>query len=274
MSPSRFACRIPPGKSSLIVAVIGIAALILVTSWPPKQGIDLKGGVILIYEVDENLTRQSARRRQAAAGDEAANEEAEVGEVDMPGLIQALSRRINPGGVQEIVVRAYGDKQVEIIIPDVSSAEVERVKKLITTGGFLKFQIVANRRDHSHILSLADEADQAGQYEVRDANGQVVGQWARLSIEPGTERGVAGLSCRPARRENADGSRSQGSADGGRSQLQLAGQPFVFGTQGLPGRDARRVLRDDRHGGGLDGWLNRKQSARSPIRATIRCWES
>jgi SecD/SecF fusion protein len=176
-------------KVSLIVLVIGISAVILATSWPPKQGIDLKGGVILIYEIDESLTRQTAQRRQASQGEESMVPDEELGDVDMPGLIQALSRRINPGGVQEIVVRAYGDRQVEIIIPDVSGAEVERIKKLITTGGFLKFQIVANRRDHSHIWSLADQPDQGGQYEVRDESGTVVGQWARLSTAPETEDG-------------------------------------------------------------------------------------
>ena len=32
-------------KVSLILAVLGFAGVILWTSWPPKQGIDLKGGV-------------------------------------------------------------------------------------------------------------------------------------------------------------------------------------------------------------------------------------
>lgn len=175
-------------KVSLIIVVIGVSTLILVTSWPPKQGIDLKGGVILIYEVDESLTEQAARRRQADRGDvETTAEDESFGRNDMAGLVQALSRRINPGGVQEIVVRAYGDRQVEIIIPDVSGAEVERIKKMITTGGFLKFQIVANRRDHNDLWRLAEQADQRGQYEVRDEAGNIVGQWAQVSLEPGTE---------------------------------------------------------------------------------------
>ncbi len=183
-------------KVSLILAVLGFAGVILWTSWPPKQGIDLKGGVILIYEVDEDLTAQAARQRQTAgteqapkSDEEAAQELAEdevdrFGQIDMPALIQALSRRINPGGVQEIVVRRYGDNQVEIIIPDVSSQEVERVKKLITTGGFLKFMIVANERDHGHLFDLADDPDQAGQYELRDDQGDVVAQWVKLSLDP------------------------------------------------------------------------------------------
>ena len=173
-------------KVSLILALLGISAVILWTSWPPKQGIDLKGGVILIYEVDESLTRQVAQRRDATDAQSTAEEAAAAAEtdVDMPALIQALSRRINPGGVQEIVVRRYGTRQVEIIIPDVSSQEVDRIKKVITTGGFLRFMIVANQRDHGHIWELADDPQQAGQYEIKDPNGAVVAQWVKLSVDP------------------------------------------------------------------------------------------
>ena len=47
-------------KVTLMLLAIGIAGVILFTSWPPKQGIDLKGGIILIYQVDQELTRQNA----------------------------------------------------------------------------------------------------------------------------------------------------------------------------------------------------------------------
>ncbi len=167
-------------KVSLIVGALGVSALILATGWPPKQGIDLKGGAILIYEVNEELTKQTARSARSAEGE---NPELGSESVDMPGLIHGLSQRINPGGVQEIVVRRYGDKQVEVIIPDVTSQEIERVKKLITTGGFLKFMIVANARDHGDIWRLADEPSQVGQYEVRDETGKTVGQWVKLAIK-------------------------------------------------------------------------------------------
>ncbi len=175
-------------KVSLILALFGISAVILWTSWPPKQGIDLKGGVILIYEVDENLTRQVAQKRDATDTDPSSQQAtaADDSQVDMPALIQALSRRINPGGIQEIIVRRYGVRQVEIIIPDVSSQEVERIKKVITTGGFLRFMIVANQRDHGHIWELADDPQQAGQYEIKDSNGNVVAQWAKLALDPKT----------------------------------------------------------------------------------------
>ena len=174
-------------KVSLIVAVIGIAALILYTSWPPKQGIDLKGGIILVYEVDQEKTRQNATNQRSDEDEDAdADDQQNVANdsVDMNALIQALSRRINPGGVQEIVVRRYGDNQVEIIIPDVTQEEAKQVQKLITTGGFLKFMIVADQDQDSYLCRMADAPSQAGQYQVLNDNGVVIGQWARLSIDP------------------------------------------------------------------------------------------
>ena len=62
-------------KVSLIVIVLGIAAVILLTSWPPKQGIDLKGGVILIYEVDQQGSRLAVRRGQNAEGGDSGRSE-------------------------------------------------------------------------------------------------------------------------------------------------------------------------------------------------------
>ena len=169
-------------KVTLMLMAIGIAGVILFTSWPPKQGIDLKGGIILIYQVDQELTRQNAAN-QMDEEDAADRENLETASVEMGALIQALSRRINPSGVSEIVIRKYGDDQVEIIIPDVSQTEAEQVKKLITTGGFLKFMIVANNRDHDQIWTLADTPNQVGQYQVRDDDGNVIGQWAKLDID-------------------------------------------------------------------------------------------
>src|SRR6185503_1365545 len=57
-----------------------------------KLGVDLKGGVILVYGVD----------RQATA---ALNPQGRDDEWDMGQLIAVLTRRLNPEGLKEIVVR-------------------------------------------------------------------------------------------------------------------------------------------------------------------------
>ena len=63
----------------------------------------------------------------------------------MPTLISTIKRRVDPSGVREVVIRPYGVRQVEVIIPEVSEAEIETIKKDIADTGSLKFRIVANR---------------------------------------------------------------------------------------------------------------------------------
>lgn len=155
-------------RAAIVVFAVGVAILIVSTT-PFKQGIDLVGGVILRYEVDEQKTSEA----QVAGADD------DSGQVDfkMSALVEAIGKRINPGGVQEIVVRPYGEKQVEIVIPNVGSQEVKLIKQKIITGGFLKFLIVANQRNHNHVWSLADEPSQQGNTIIVDGNNNKVGQW-------------------------------------------------------------------------------------------------
>ena len=160
--------------------------------WPPKLGIDLKGGVILIYELKSG---ELPGRVGEDAGDPGGLLEAEGDEddADMNGLITALSRRLNPTGTKEIVIRPYGDRQVEIIIPDVDEVEIEQAKRLITEAGALEFRIVANEIDHASIIDLARERAQdpnvALAQTVRDEDGNAVGFWALVGREDNAIRG-------------------------------------------------------------------------------------
>ena len=110
------------------------------------MGVDLKGGVVLIYEIDLGSSRGTAETDQA--------------EINRGDLVQAITNRINPSGTKEIVVRPYGERQVEIIIPEVDAEEVENIKRQISTAGMLEFRIVANTRDHQDIIALAEEQAQ------------------------------------------------------------------------------------------------------------------
>ncbi|MDA1050982.1 MAG: protein translocase subunit SecD [Planctomycetota bacterium] len=145
-----------------------------------KLGVDLKGGVILIYEVDENAT---------AAASDLDGPDGSGGRVKMGALVEAIARRINPSGTKEIVIRPYGDQQVEIIVPEVDQREVDLIKKSISTAGVLQFRIVANSRDHAHIIELArelaqDPANKRGKF-IRDEAGAQIGLWARVGREQG-----------------------------------------------------------------------------------------
>ncbi|MCA9120221.1 MAG: protein translocase subunit SecD [Planctomycetales bacterium] len=172
-------------RIGLIMCVVILSALIVGRSYDRetgefniKLGVDLKGGVILIYEVDESAT---------AAANDPDSIDGSSGRVNMGALVEAIARRINPSGTKEIVIRPYGDQQVEIIVPEVDQREVELIKKSISTAGVLQFRIVANSRDHAHIIELAREAAQdlaikRGRF-VRDESGDQVGLWARVGRE-------------------------------------------------------------------------------------------
>ena len=152
----------------ILLTMLG-GTVVCIFGWPPKLGIDLSGGVILVYEVSD-----------------------EEKEVDMSALIAALTRRINPSGVKEIVVRQYGDRQVEIIIPEVETSEINYLKSLLTKTGVLKFRILADRSsgvDDPLLFELAQRQNEAAlakgltpSREVRDG-AELIGEWVNLALD-------------------------------------------------------------------------------------------
>jgi SecD/SecF fusion protein len=166
-------------KLSLIFFSLAIGGVFLV-SYPLKLGVDLKGGVILVYEID-----REAREAQDATGQA-------PGQINWGHLLQRLNDRINPAGTKEIIVRRYGEWQVEIIIPDVDTNEVERIKKLISTAGSLQFRIVANSVQHGDTIQAAtqqaeDPAKRRSKYIVQ--GDRQVGYWARVGREANEVKG-------------------------------------------------------------------------------------
>ena len=155
-------------RFGVILFALIAGAVICLWSWPPKLGIDLKGGVILIYEVDE--TQQTAPM---------------ASDFDMDDLVAALNRRINPGGQKEVVVRKFGERQVEIIIPEVAPAEIDQLKNKITTAGLLEFRILANDRDDARAIELAGANPLAKEVADPldlddDENPRVIAKWVTL----------------------------------------------------------------------------------------------
>ena len=76
-----------------------------------RLGIDLAGGTNLIFEVDHSAS------------------EKEITDQVMDQMVAAIAKRINPGGLDEIVVRRVGFDRIEIIIPGVDPDEVQRAKR-------------------------------------------------------------------------------------------------------------------------------------------------
>ena len=168
--------------------MLGVTALgVAITSlfWQDiKLGIDLSGGAILIYEVDQE------KSALAAATGKSADEAEESGSVDMRALVDALQRRVNPSGVKQVVIREYGANQVEIIIPDVSEAEIEQIKDVIVKSGYLKFRILANEQDHADIINLANLQNNSSDPNLRVShvvreNNLLRAEWIPLGLQEG-----------------------------------------------------------------------------------------
>ena len=92
-------------KLGVIFSTIALGVS-LISLRPVKKGIDLSGGVILIYEVDQQKTSEAAFTK---AGEDLPAEETKV---VMSDLIQALQRRINPTGVRALWRPAGGGSAI------------------------------------------------------------------------------------------------------------------------------------------------------------------
>ncbi len=229
------------GRIAAVLVTLAAGATICWMGWPPRLGIDLKGGLILVYEVASGrqqeariddaigviervaasqegaaakLERQSpgrvsvrlettdasARDAFVAAVKEANFDRARVEEVSrrataeslvlvyeitaeetkvpMDKLVAAVSRRVNPGGQKEVTVRQFGLDQIEVILPEVDQAEVDQVKRIISSAGVLEFRILANPADPRHRAAIT-QARQSRTTTIRQ-DGEVVARWVRL----------------------------------------------------------------------------------------------
>lgn len=176
--------RLPADGTRLGIILLAITASVSVLSLGTlKYGVDLRGGTILVYEMDP----ESAKERAAA------NEQ----RITAEDLVPSLVKRINPSGTQEIVVRPYGEEQIEIIIPEVDQFEVDRIKGVIEQAGILRFAIIANGRDDSELIALARERANSEDINERMAKsftnrkGTPIGFWATVDRE--TKAGKSGV---------------------------------------------------------------------------------
>jgi SecD/SecF fusion protein len=123
------------------VCIGGFTLAGLYCMWPPygpdsklKLGIDLSGGTILVYEVDQaNLPPG----------------------FNMDELVSALKKRADPEGVKEIPIRRIAGNRIEIILPQASNEEVEEVKKMLVDVGALEFRTLANRKHDQGVMDRA-----------------------------------------------------------------------------------------------------------------------
>jgi SecD/SecF fusion protein len=109
----------------LLIGALTLAGVVALAAYPLTLGIDLSGGTILVYEVD-----------QASL----------PGGFKMDDLIAALKKRVNPEGVYDITIREIGGSRVEIILPKESGKPVDELKRELTDVGALEFRILASEK--------------------------------------------------------------------------------------------------------------------------------
>jgi SecD/SecF fusion protein len=145
------------------------SAMVVLMGPPLKLGIDLSGGVILVYEVDPTTKKPG-----------------EI--VDMDKLVAAVTRRVNPGGQKEVTIRTYGVEQIEIAIPEVEEAEVQRIERIISRAGNLEFRILANNRNDKELIERA--LAEPNKMQIFDASGNLLAWW--VPVKEGEEQHFAG----------------------------------------------------------------------------------
>lgn len=163
----------------ILLAIVGSAVTLM--NRMPGLGVDLQGGTILVYEIDPKKQEELKRNNSP---------------ITSKDLVEPLTQRINPSGTQEIVIRPYGESQLEIIVPAVDDREVARIKKLVEEAGVLRFAILANDLDHDAIIAEAVEQSQskdpivATDVQVGDSDDGLYGRWVKLGRESKTVDGV------------------------------------------------------------------------------------
>lgn len=120
-----------------------------------RRGIDLSGGTILVYEVDQTLSK--INRGIDDSGDRS---------IADSNLAEAIKRRIDNKDLLSVIVRPLGTTRVEIIMPfgaptkdgkgTQGQNEVEEIKQKINQVGSLEFRIAANADDDKAALELVE----------------------------------------------------------------------------------------------------------------------
>jgi len=120
-----------------------------------KLGIDLAGGTILVYEINLERTKQLSEIQSGSTAGAAAASPG-LDPEDMGKLAAQIKRRIDPADLKNVTVRPLGRTRVEIILPtggsggsrsNLTTEEIEEVKRLVSQMGVLEFRILANETD-------------------------------------------------------------------------------------------------------------------------------
>jgi preprotein translocase subunit SecD len=95
-------------RIGLVLFTLVASVAVNIAGWPPKRGIDLSGGVVLVYEVDKGATSP----------------------VHVQGVVDQLNQRLGGEVGKKLVARVAGTQQLEIEVPP--GVEVSDAEKQVT----------------------------------------------------------------------------------------------------------------------------------------------
>lgn len=156
-------------------------------------GIDLAGGTNLVYEVDLAAAKEQGKTVDKATLDK---------------MVQAIAKRINPSGAEEVAVRRVGTDRIEVIIPGADPDLVRQKKSLIVKLGSLEFGIVATTRNDSALIDQAMKLP-LDTNELRSSENVIVAAWHDMMDKKEMEREPTGIGFRKVPRLDKDGKEVQ-----------------------------------------------------------------
>ena len=155
------------GRMATVLIPVLLSLLIIGTNWPPKFGVDLRGGINMVGSL--NLE---------ALGDNEGGVLPQAKDI-IPNLVQ----RVNPSGTKEIMIRALGADKIEVTIPSTNLQDADNIWKRLVEAGKLEFRIVAEAQKNAAEFDLARKQAAAGsrKREVKNAEGTTVAKWTSIA---------------------------------------------------------------------------------------------
>ena len=121
----------------IIFFVIALSVTSMVTNWPISFGIDLKGGSILTYRI-EDIDREGDGPKSKTELDQAIDD-----------TVNVIAQRVNKEGVKDILVRREGN-YIVITLANFTAAQTEKIRDRMTQMGLLELPIAAEDGDEAY----------------------------------------------------------------------------------------------------------------------------
>ena len=160
------------GRMTIVLIALFVASLMIWTKWPPKLGVDLRGGINMIgsLNLDAFVEGDGFGDKPEAAD-----------------IIPALIRRVNPSGTKEIMIRPLGLDKIEVTIPSVDPSEADDIWDRLVKAGKLEFRILANPTDFPAQIAAARKMSESGSRSRKvmdmgpDDKPKTVAMWVALA---------------------------------------------------------------------------------------------